>query len=347
MEKLAFWDRYLISRASHLELKEKYCLYQNTFADHKKCISRLIESIKPSSVAILGSGCLIDIPLADLVAKKRKIYLVDWIKDVSKMGVYNSIIVKKEGNFSCLFCLKDSGEEYCKNFTGVIAENDVCTRFEPIENPFCSCANYDPAVNPSFLKADITGGVSRNFAEKTEKYILACKTPKSAFLKAIAIVDQYKYKPMPIPNNSIDLVTSSMVISQFDVEPYKYFSFLLEKRFGRSELVKYAAKLMPLMEKLRTKLFCLQVESHIKEIYRILKKNKKSRAYFSAELFRSHSDSDSYFLVQDMPKAIEVIGKYFYFEFDNTLGENILKKAELFDGGSINLSYVLIPNAEI
>jgi hypothetical protein len=347
LEKSSFWDSYLSSSVSDVLLKDRYCRWEKSFSDHKEIISKLIGSLNPASIAILGSGFLNDVPLADLIDENRKVYLVDWIKDISEMGVNGSIIEKKGNRYSCLFCLNGAGKKYCKNYVDVVSEDEVCVGFESDEKTFCVCKNYDPATEPSFLKADITGGVSRSFAEKIEKNIISCKTPKAAFLKAIAFVDRYKYKPIPIPNNSIDLVTSSMVLSQFDVEPYTYFSRLLEKRFGREELKKHESKLMPLMEKLRTKLFCVQVECHIKEMHRIAKKNESSRAYLSAELFRSYSDRDHYFPVQDMPKAIEVIGKYFHFNFGDLLGEKVLRKSNSGDGVSINQSFVLIPKERL
>lgn len=346
MDKSSFWDSYLSSSASDIDLRNRYCRWEKAFSDHKEIISKLIGNLNPTSIAILGSGFLNDIPLGDLIGKNRKIYLVDWIKDLSKMGVSKSIVLKKDSHYSCLFCLKGVGKQYCKNYTDAIEGHDVCTEFEFDDKPDGGCKNYDPAAEPNYLKADITGGVSRSFAVKIEKIILLCKTPKAAFLKAMAVVDKYKYKPMPIPNNSVDLVTSSMVLSQFDVEPYTYFSRLLEKRFGRDELKKYEAKLMPLMEKLRTKLFYYQVESHIKEMYRITRKNKTARAYLSAELFRSYSDRDHYFLVQDMPKALEIIGKYFHFDFSDLLGGNVLRKSKSGDGVSINQSFILIPKED-
>ena len=100
------------------------------------------------------------------------------------------------------------------------------------------------------------------------------------------------------------------------------------------------------MEKLRTKLFTYQVESHFKEIHRIVKKDNNPRIYFSAELFRSFKDGNTYFLVQDMPKALEIIGKNFFFDFNENLNDKILRKTELGEGISINQCYALIPKTK-
>lgn len=348
MSKSVFWDAYLSTSKDIRLPKAKFRLYEKAFSDHKANISNMINLLSPGSVAVLGSGHLYDIPLNDLVENGRKIYLVDWIENVSKAGVSRMILQKdKCDRYNCLFCKKGTGHEYCLNFTGEFIENGVCTGFEPVEEPYITCKNYEPAVEPSFIKADITGGAARSFAGKIEKHITSCKTAKAAFLKAIALTENYNYTPIPLENDSVELVTSSMVLSQFDFEPYTYFSTLLQKQFGREELEKHESKLLPLMEKLRTRLFVLQVESHVQEMYRIVKKDNKARVYVSAELFRSYPDSEMFFLVQDMPKALELIGKYFFFYFGDLLDGKVLRKTETGDGVSINQSYVLIPKSEI
>ena len=344
MNKSAFWDSYLSVDAGKQIVNETLCLCEAAFASHRVNISRLVKSLNPSSIAILGSGYLNDIPLYDLLEKDRKVYLVDWIENVSKVGVSKNIICRSgDDHTECLFCSKSTGERYCKNYTGELLRDGVCTGYEPVMEPFDTCRNYEPADVPYFIKADITGGVARSFCEKIERMIDACDTVKQAFIKACAIAEQSRYRVMEIASDSIELVTSSMVLSQFDVEPYAYFMHILENEFGRNGILKYEKKLLPLMEKLRTRLFINQVESHIKEMYRILIKDGRSRAYLSAELFRSFSDGKRFFLVQDMSRTLEIIGRYFYYEIDDDTAINTLKKSKLGDGVSVNQCYVLAP----
>lgn len=348
MNSSTFWNSYLKNCNTDKTLQEGFFLCEQAFSDHKEIISRLVNTLSPNTIAILGSGYLNDIPLGDLVENNRKLYLVDWIDNISKVGVSKSIVCKDEiDGHNCLFCVKNTAKQYCNNFTGEFLEKSVCTGFEPVDEPFITCKNYEPASEPSFIKADITGGISRDFASKIRSNITSCKTPKNAFLKALSLSDKLKHEPMPVEDNSIELVTSSMVLSQFDVEPYGYFSTLLEKQYGCDEIAKQESKLMPLMERLRTKLFILQVESHIKEMYRIVKKDKKSRIYVSAELFRSYPDVDQFFVVQDMPKAMEIMDKYFFYEFGDLLEGKVLRKAQLGNGVSITQSFVLAPKPEV
>lgn len=347
MNTPAFWDSYLSVDAGSKIDKQAIALCEVAFAAHKKNISKLIRALNPSTVAILGSGYLNDIPLPDLIDEQRKVYLVDWIENISKTGVAKNIICKHDDDpVECLFCAKSRGERYCKSYTGEMPGAGVCSGYEAVKEPFDSCKNYVPAADPCFIKADITGGVARSFSERVAGMIGACSTVKQAFIKASAIAEKSKYSMMEIDSDSIEFVTSSMVLSQFDAEPYTYFSCLLENKFGRAEILKHETKLIPLMEKLRTRLFVSQVEAHVREMYRILIKDGRSRAYLSAELFRSFADGKRFFLVPDMPKAMEIIGKYFFYEFDDDVAVSTLKKSSLGDGVSVNQCYVLTPKSE-
>ncbi|NQV71362.1 MAG: hypothetical protein HQ498_15150, partial [Pseudohongiella sp.] len=140
---------------------------------------------------------------------------------------------------------------------------------------------------------------------------------------------------------------SSMVLSQFDFEPYGYFTNMLIERFGSDEVRRHESKLTPLLEMLRDKLFLAQVESHIKEMYRIIKKDLKPRIYLSAELFHSYPGTDRYFLVQHMPKALEIISKYFYFDFNQSFPDNALKKSRVGEGDSVTQCYLLVPKESV
>jgi hypothetical protein len=48
-----------------------------------------------------------------------------------------------------------------------------------------------------------------------------------------------------------------------------------------------------------------------------------------------------------MPKALEALGKYFFFEFGELLEGKVLRKSEIGEGVSINQYYMLIPKTEV
>ncbi|MEJ2565826.1 MAG: hypothetical protein P8141_07640 [Gammaproteobacteria bacterium] len=344
MDKSSFWNLYLSDPADDVRLDEGLAQCRKAFAEHRSIISQMIGRFHPHAVAVLGAGYLSDLPLSDLFALTDKLYLVDWIEGAGKIGLSRSIVNRTDNGFNCLFCKVCTGHRYCRNFTGEFQKEGVCSAFELIEQPAVTCGKYEPADNPVFVRGDVTAGVASRFAAAMEKLVAACLTPKDAFIKAIKCVDNIKRGTLPLADSSIDLATSSMVVSQFDAEPYAFFALLLRERFGQAEIMKHEAKLRPLMEQLRTRLFVMQVETHIRELYRILKKDGGSRAYLAMELFRAYPEGRSeYFLVQDIAKALEVVDKYFSFQLDDLLGGRILSKMELGDGISVNQNYVLIP----
>jgi hypothetical protein len=346
MDKSSFWDTYLSCPPDDQRLNGGLALCRRAFTEHRAIISRMIGRFHPRSIAVLGSGYLSDIPLSDLIAHTNKVYLVDWIEGGARIGLSRSIVSGKDNHFDCLFCQVRTGRKYCRNYIGECHEKGVCSAFKLVEQPALTCGNYDPADDPVFIRADITGGVASRFAEAVEKIVAAAHTPKEALIKAIKRINSIKYNNIPLMDDSIDLVTSSMVVSQFDAEPYAFFAQLLMKRFGFDELRKHEAKLKPLVEQLRTRLFVMQVDAHVRELYRILKKDGSARAYLSSELLRSYpGGEEQYFLVQDVVKALEVVDRYFAFELDELLGDQLLSKVALGDGVSVNQNYVLVPKA--
>lgn len=344
MPNSTFWDSYLSPGLDESSVQDKFCPYKQGFSHHREAIAHLIELLAPDSVAILGSGFLNDVPVSDIVRESRDIYFVDWIENISQLGMSRSIIQKDDGgSCNCLFCCNCAGTEFCGSFSGVIEGKNVCSEFQAADESFPACKNYQPASQPNFIKADITAGVGRSFSEKIEKRLNNCKTVKEAILKASAITDNFDYQAIPIETDSIELATSSMVLSQFDFEPYSYFTNLLINRFGSEEIKRHESKLTLLLETLRDKLFIAQVESHVKEMYRIIKKDLKPRIYLSAELFHSYPGTDRYFLVHHMPKALEIISKYFYFDFNQPFPEDALVKSQVGEGWSVTQCYLLTP----
>lgn len=101
------------------------------------------------------------------------------------------------------------------------------------------------ALSRIFLEADVTLGRATAFARRVERWVGFSKTPAQAFRKAIDELSRCSTvnEKIAIPPDSLDLVTSSMVVSQFDHEPYTFFSKLLALQFG-SRLLAEEARLL-------------------------------------------------------------------------------------------------------
>ena len=347
MQTSLSWSKYLDAKVDELTT---YISQQQCYrASHhqRQMLSELVARLAPRSVACLGAGYLNDIPLDALLTHERDITLVDWIHGISRQGLAGKIIYQQNDEYDCLFCRNCIGARYCKNFTDQRLDDGVCSAFVPVIDHGVSCKNFEPHDQPNFVTADITAGYGSHFAQTMEKRISHCKTPKEAFVKAIKLCDQGTghYQPIPLADDSIDLLTSSLVVSQFEMEPYGYFSVLLEQYYGRDKLMSLESILAPLMEQLRTRLFVNQIRHHVKELYRLVKKDGQGRVYFSVELFRCNAYDDGYFLVQDMPKALDVLGEYFLFDFVIMQEPSVLHRADIDDGTSIFQNYLLIPKS--
>jgi hypothetical protein len=144
-----------------------------------------------------------------------------------------------------------------------------------------------------------------------------------------------------------------MVVSQFDNEPYRYFSKLLELKFGREQILRKEKILMPLMKELRAALFKIQVEGHVREIYRLLNK-EHGKVYFSAELFCAlpHAEGPAprvgdYFMVHQMPDALEILSQFFFFDFQLIPPETSLRNTQIGEGHSVVQCYALTPKPHL
>ena len=143
---------------------------------------------------------------------------------------------------------------------------------------------------------------------------------------------------LSIADASVDLVTSSMLVSQFEHEPYGYFSEQTARRLGRPD-ADQARRLRPAMERLRSTLFAAQVERHCDEIRRILAPG--GLCFMSIEMFHRDPDHQHWFAVREMPAVIAQLSEHFCFNFD-VIGEaDCLTRFQTDRSPSLVFSFVL------
>lgn len=343
------WSDYIRAGTSTANAVEAYRRCEASFADQRGLMAKLIREREPNRVGCLGSGFLIDIPIETLFECDRETYLVDWIPNVSEEGLRSRIIEERSGAAACVFCKRAEPTRYCTGYVdGGDAERSVCAAFIPISDPNLRCESYVAGEQPQFLTHDITTGVAQEFARRAVKAILKSKTPEDAFRRSIAACRACGQtdERISIETGSLDFVTSSMVASQFDSEPYAYFTILLVRKFGRDLLLAREERLTAMMKRLRHELFRIQMEAHAREIHRLLDKSN-GVAYFSVELFRSIPEDENYFLVHEIPTALEILGDYFLFDFDSIPAESALRSTQMDESASIVQCYVLKPKPEI
>jgi hypothetical protein len=129
-----------------------------------------------------------------------------------------------------------------------------------------------------------------------------------------------------------------MVISQFDHEPYEYFAHRAADKLGLPT-AKEEKQLLPVMNSLRSTLLVNQVVQHCEEIRRILAPG--GYCYMSFEMFHVVPAGEQWFLVEGIPKALDIVGRYFLFDFDIIPRHQPMTRFETEDSPSLVLSFML------
>ncbi len=324
-------------------------LHAATFSGSKRVIERVVESTRSRVVACLGAGVLNDIPYASLVRSGATIHLVDWLPGVVEAGIALSIVeTAADGDPSCAYCALggDTARAFCRRFqAGGDSANGVCDNFVPGAGAPPTCAAFELGERPVLHQGDVTQGYASAFGEAVGEAIGGIESWRQALRLAAKLAKRVKHRrdSLSIPDHSVDLVTSSMLVSQFDFEPYSYFSRQVVACLGQPSPGE-DRRLKPALERLRSTLVADQFERHCDEIERILAPG--GRCFMSFEMFHYDADAGGWFLVRDMHRALETLAGRFDFDFD-TIGErgSVIR----FQGGgssSVVHCYLLAPKRQ-
>lgn len=143
-----------------------------------------------------------------------------------------------------------------------------------------------------------------------------------------------------IPDGNVEFVTSFLVVSQFDHEPYNYLTSQAAEMIGpptqREERVMHDS-----MELLRSILLGSQVERHCREIRRILAPGRC--CYMVFELFHVVPAGKHWFLVDGASRTLDVIARHFHFDFDMIPEDRLETRFQSSDTPSLVCSFVLQP----
>ena len=163
-----------------------------------------------------------------------------------------------------------------------------------------------------------------------------------ALRRAGALANRVKRQrtTMDIPDASVDLVTSSMVVSQFEHEPYGYFSKQAAAVLGSPSRGE-ENRLSPAMEALRSTLLANQIERHLDEIERILAPG--GHCFMAFEMFHVEDGTGRWFLVSEMHGALAAIAGRFDFNFDILPQSDSVALFESPGGRSVVHRFVLEP----
>lgn len=342
------WNDYLSLPAADKTYRECQERCAEGFEPLRAITRRVVEALEPESVACLGAGVLNDIPYRTLVRTAAEIHLVDWLPGAVEAGITRSILAQNENGLpECVYCALD-GEApgvYCVHFKKTSdGEKQVCDHFEPGDGDFLTCKAFERGEQPAIRREDITGGFATAFGEKVGKALGGVKSWKQALRRADVLANRVRHHhdSLGIEDGSIDLVTSSMVVSQFEYEPYDYFAKMARKFLGFPSK-KEERRLESELNSLRSKLLVWQVERHLDEIERILA--PEGRCFMAFEVFQCDPDSKRWFLVKEMHHILGVLGQRFDFDFDILPAAESCIEMRVSSAPSVVQAFVLRPKA--
>ncbi len=345
------WDAYLNVPSAAEQYSECSRNCRNAFHRQRENIERVFTKTSPRAVACLGAGVLNDIPYGTFIAAGATVHLVDWLPGSVDTGIKLSIITTGEdGQPNCAYCNPaiPCPERYCRHFydpTGQAVER-VCDHYVPSTDLPLHCAAFERFDLPSAHYADVTAGYANDFANAVSMDCDRIGSWNEAFTFACALADRIRHQrqPLDIPDDGVQMVTSSLVVSQFEHEPYGYFAQLVASRIGLPTPAEENG-LLPRMEDLRTMLLSDQIERHCEEIDRILAPG--GRCYLSSEMFHWLPEKEQWFMVEGTSKLLEVIGRHFNFNFSIVPEMESLSRFEMRNGVSLVCSFVLESRKEI
>lgn len=306
----------------------------------------MVQATRPKVVVCLGAGVLNDIPYSTLVESGATIHLVDWLPGAIDWGLGQSLIRRGNGGSpDCVYCHLNEAcaKVYCRQFLGAVAPGrGVCDQFVPKPDEPFVCVAFERGEQPIIHERDVTAGYASAFGEGVLKVLRDVGSWRQALRQARALAKRVgRYRDsLDIPDASTDLVISSMLVSQFEHEPYEYFSRQAATLLG-APTPQEERYLRTALDKLRSTLLTNQISRHCDEIHRMLAPG--GRCFVSFELFRLDPHLGRWFLVKEMHKVLELLARRFDFNLDVVPEPDSLTRFQSGDGASAVLSLVLEP----
>ena len=313
------WEDYLNPQLDAGTSRDRYRQFRSAFASQRAGIQRVFDARRPDVVACLGAGMLSDIPYQRFVEADATVHLVDWLPGVTERGIAHSIIRRVEaGTPQCAYCRLTGGDPqaYCSSYRQTQASrSEVCDAFEASPDDPDVCLAFRKNKLPYVHRQDVTGGYASAFGAAVADDLRGVTSWRQAFKRATALATRVvrRQSRLAIDDGTVDLVLSSMVMSQFEHEPYDYFSRQCAALIGPPTAPE-EKRLRPAMQNLRSILLRNQIKGHCEEIDRILAPT--GRCFLAVEMFVCEKGDDRWFLLNDMHGALAALAQRFDFDID-------------------------------
>lgn len=313
------WDDYVAVPDATSAFRTCRQAHAPTFAKLRETIQHVARETAPKTVACLGAGLLNDIPYRHFVEESETIHLVDWIPGIVDQGLLMSSVEQDDkGQSRCIYCaLSDErAKKYCRGFAGSRrASGGVCPNFRPADEGIDACEAYERGEQPIVETGDVTAGFATAFGRAANAELDSVRTWRQALRRGTTLSNKLKRHrtALSIADSSVDLVTSSMVMSQFAHEPYDYYSKQAVARLG-TPTPREERALKSAANSLRSVLAREQVTRHRDEIERILAPD--GVCFLAFELYHYDDGIAQWFLVQEMLEALSAFAATLTFRFD-------------------------------
>lgn len=309
----------------------------------RETIARAIGEFKPSAIACLGAGLLNDLPYRRMIEAGAAIYLVDWVPALIEGGLAHTIIRRDAaGGLHCIYCsLADAAaRRYCRSYGRTAGRDGVCARFRAEGDDPPRCASFRRGERPIVAGADVTAGYACAFGEQIAAELAGVGSWREALRRALALAKRARgeRRSVPVPAEGCDLVVSSLLLSQFEFEPYGYFAKQAANLLGAPS-ARDERRLRPQLERLRDELLFDQIARHCEEIERLLA--PEGRCCMAFELFQQEPGEARWFLVPQMHQALLLIAERFEFDLDRLAAEQTLLRLTAAAGPALVLCLML------
>ncbi|NQU71672.1 MAG: hypothetical protein HQ514_14045, partial [Rhodospirillales bacterium] len=347
------WEDYIKGPSDQAAIQGYRVLSEGAFRPLRRVLANVVKTCEPSSIACLGAGVLNDIPFDQLVLSGASIHLVDLIPGIVDTGIGQSVLIDrdvddadKDGygtDDACVFCALGAARatKWCKRFNGARSESTgICGSFTPVGGDAKGCLSYERSELPNVHYQDVTGGYATAFGHAALEATETANSWKQAFGLATAAAKRLRNRRerLDIADGSIDLVTSSMLLSQFEHEPYDYFSRQVAARLGPPS-AREENRLQRTLEKLKDDLLLNQIDAHCEEVARILA--PEGRFFVAFELFHYHPARDAWFMVPEMHAALGRLARHFDFDFTALPPTDSIVTFKLGEASSVVLNFLM------
>ena len=338
------WEDYLSVPEAGKVFRDRFEKNEQAFGRQREILGDAIATLRPKQIVCLGAGTLSDIPFDKILEIGAGLHLIDWLPESIDIGLAARIIREgKDGDLACLFCAlgEDRAREHCQSYAKSDARRPgLCDNYLPEKGAPRYCRSYRRGSRPEVSGQDVTAGYAEAFAKGVLGALDGVTSWRQALKRAAALAERAEGRlaGLDIADRSADLVISSLVISQFEHEPYAYFSRQTAARLGPPAEAENK-RLRPAMERLRNTLMKRQLTHHCDEIARIL--TPGGHCIMSFELFHFDTGTDAWFLVEQMHRGMALIAERLRFNFDILPAGDKVTRLDGFSGQSMIYNFAL------